>query len=88
MVLFQEKRLIANDGAVGGTDFGCTVEELKTLMEHRGHEAHQKIQNDYGGVFELCKRLKTSPNEGTMLLLTYRPIDVNKTKRLFTIVIY
>lgn len=76
----EEKRLIANDGAVGGTDFGCTVEELKTLMEHRGHEAHQKIQNDYGGVFELCKRLKTSPNEG---LSTTNQADLTRRQEVF-----
>ena len=44
--------------------FGCSLLELRTLMEHRGHEAFQKIQTDYGGVHELCKRLYTSPNEG------------------------
>lgn len=44
--------------------FGATLMELRTLMEHRGHEAYNKIQNDYGGVLELCKKLYTSPNEG------------------------
>ena len=44
--------------------FGATVDELRNLMQHRGHEAYQMLQTDYGGVRELCKRLKTSPNEG------------------------
>ena len=44
--------------------FGVTVPELRALMEHRGHDAYQKLQDDYGGVLELCKRLYTSPNEG------------------------
>ena len=45
-------------------NFRCTLAELRSLMEVRGHEAYQKIQNDYGGVLELCKKLYTSPNEG------------------------
>ena len=48
----------------GHPQFGCTLQELRELMEVRGHEAYNKIQNDYGGVLELCKRLYTSPNEG------------------------
>ena len=44
--------------------FGCSLKELRELMEHRSHEGYNKIQTDYGGVLELCKRLYTSPNEG------------------------
>ena len=44
--------------------YGCTVKELQELMKTRQSEGYQKIQNDYGGVLELCKRLYTSPNEG------------------------
>ena len=44
--------------------FGCTLKELRELMELRGAEAYQKIQQQYGGVLELCKRLYTSPTEG------------------------
>lgn len=77
----EEKRLIAADGAAQrSSEFGCTVEELKTLMEHRGHEAYQKIQNDYGGVFELCKRLRTSPNEG---LNSTNPADLTRRQEVF-----
>ncbi len=47
-------------------NFQCSLDELRALMEVRGHEAYQKIQNDYGGVHELCKRLYTSPNEGKL----------------------
>ena len=50
------------DGVPG--KFGCTLQELRSLMEHRGHEAYQRLQEDYGGVLDLCKRLYTSPNEG------------------------
>ena len=44
--------------------FRCKLKELRDLMEVRGHEAVLRIQQDYGGVVELCRRLYTSPNEG------------------------
>jgi len=53
----------AADG-VGGK-FGCTIPELQELMRHRGPDGWQKISSDYGGVMELCRRLRTSPTEGT-----------------------
>lgn len=44
--------------------FGCTLAELRSLMELRGAEALQKVQETYGDVGGLCRRLKTSPTEG------------------------
>jgi len=44
--------------------FGVTVKEMRELMELRGHESHEKIQESYGTTIELCKRLVTSPTEG------------------------
>lgn len=44
--------------------FGCTLAELRSLMELRGAEALQKVQEAYGDVGGLCRRLKTSPTEG------------------------
>ena len=49
--------------------FGCTLKELRELMELRGQEAYQKIQSQYGGTLDLCKRLYTSPTEGKPLLV-------------------
>jgi len=48
----------------GGIKFGCTVGELQELMRYRGPDGCHKITADYGGVLELCRRLKTSPTEG------------------------
>uniref|UniRef100_A0A1I8GKK0 Calcium-transporting ATPase n=1 Tax=Macrostomum lignano TaxID=282301 RepID=A0A1I8GKK0_9PLAT len=48
----------------GRNEYGCSLQELRTLMECRGHEAVSKIQSDYGGVDGLCKRLKASPQSG------------------------
>lgn len=44
--------------------FGCTLAELRSIMELRGAEALQKIQEAYGDVGGLCRRLKTSPTDG------------------------
>lgn len=48
----------------GRGDYGCSVEELRTLMEFRGIEACEKIEADYGGIDGLCRRLKTDPANG------------------------
>lgn len=50
------------DGVCG--QFSCGVKELKELMALRGHEAYNKIQQDYNGALEICRRLQTSPTEG------------------------
>ncbi|XP_061470224.1 plasma membrane calcium-transporting ATPase 3 isoform X17 [Rhineura floridana] len=47
--------------------FGCTLAELRSLMELRGAEALQKVQETYTDVNGLCRRLKTSPTEGDLL---------------------
>lgn len=47
-----------------GTEYGCSVDELKLLMELRGTEACEKIKADYGSVEGLCARLRTDPANG------------------------
>lgn len=49
-------------------EFGCTLQELRSLMELRGAEGLQKIQESYGGIHGLCSKLKSSPAEGKNLL--------------------
>ncbi|XP_054043620.1 LOW QUALITY PROTEIN: plasma membrane calcium-transporting ATPase 3-like, partial [Rissa tridactyla] len=49
-------------GAGGG--FGCSLGELRALMELRGAEALLKVQEAYGDVHGLCRRLRTSPTDG------------------------
>lgn len=44
--------------------YGITLKQLRELMEHRGREGIAKL-NDLGGVQELCKKLYTSPSEGS-----------------------
>uniref|UniRef100_A0A8C9ZAI0 Calcium-transporting ATPase n=1 Tax=Sander lucioperca TaxID=283035 RepID=A0A8C9ZAI0_SANLU len=59
--------------------FGCSVMELRSLMELRGTEAVVKLQEDYTGVEGLCKRLKTSPTEG----LAGAQIDLDKRREIY-----
>lgn len=54
-----------NDGSYEG-DFGCSVQDLRDLMELRSGEAVNRIRENYGGVTSICRRLKTSPVEGTV----------------------
>uniref|UniRef100_A0A2K6G1P3 Calcium-transporting ATPase n=1 Tax=Propithecus coquereli TaxID=379532 RepID=A0A2K6G1P3_PROCO len=59
--------------------FGCTLAELRSLMELRGAEALQKIQEAYGDVDGLCRRLKTSPTEG----LADSTNDLEKRRQIY-----
>uniref|UniRef100_A0A9J8DEG1 Calcium-transporting ATPase n=1 Tax=Cyprinus carpio carpio TaxID=630221 RepID=A0A9J8DEG1_CYPCA len=45
-------------------EFGCTLKELRSLMELRGTDGLQRIQECYGDVQGLCSRLKSSPIDG------------------------
>ncbi|XP_058855783.1 plasma membrane calcium-transporting ATPase 2-like isoform X2 [Acipenser ruthenus] len=60
-------------------EFGCTLEELRSLMELRGSEAVIKIREDYGDMDGLCRRLKTSPTEG----LPNNAADLDKRKEVY-----
>ncbi|XP_075552638.1 plasma membrane calcium-transporting ATPase 3 isoform X10 [Dermacentor variabilis] len=44
--------------------YGVTLQQLRELMETRGHEAIQRIQEEYGGIQDLCRKLYTSPTDG------------------------
>lgn len=52
------------DGSHAGGDFGATVTELRELMELRGADALQKIQDSYGDTEGLCQRLQSSTTDG------------------------
>ncbi|XP_077785091.1 plasma membrane calcium-transporting ATPase 4 isoform X2 [Podarcis muralis] len=60
-------------------DFGCSVMDLRNLMELRSGEAVNRINDTYGGVHNICKRLKTSPVEG----LSGNPADLEKRRQAF-----
>ncbi|XP_059384888.1 plasma membrane calcium-transporting ATPase 2 isoform X6 [Carassius carassius] len=74
---FYTKNQRNDSNHAGG--FGCSLSELRSLMELRGTEAVVKIQEDYGGVEGLCQRLKTSPTEG----LDGDATDLDKRKEVF-----
>lgn len=46
------------------SEYGCTLEELRSLMELRGPEAVDRIKADYGSIEGLCARLRTDPSTG------------------------
>lgn len=52
------------DGSHTGGDFGVTMEELRELMELRGADALNKIQESYGDTEGLCQRLLSSTTDG------------------------
>ncbi|XP_047377663.1 plasma membrane calcium-transporting ATPase 4 isoform X1 [Sciurus carolinensis] len=60
-------------------DFGCTLMELRKLMELRSTDGLNEINLHYGGVQNLCNRLKTSPVEG----LSGNPADLEKRRLVF-----
>lgn len=59
---------VKNHEANHDGDFGCSLKELRSLMELRGAEALHKLQESYGDVQGLCNRLKSSPIEGLYVL--------------------
>lgn len=54
----------ANDQDAMSRSYGITVHELQEMMQLRGLEAIEYIKTHYDSVNGLCKRLKTSPNNG------------------------
>uniref|UniRef100_A0A8B9JL22 Calcium-transporting ATPase n=1 Tax=Astyanax mexicanus TaxID=7994 RepID=A0A8B9JL22_ASTMX len=60
-------------------EFGCSLKELRGLMELRGTEGIRKIQETYADVNGLCSRLKTSPVDG----LSGQPADLEKRTIVF-----
>ncbi|XP_040178819.1 plasma membrane calcium-transporting ATPase 3 isoform X5 [Rana temporaria] len=74
---FYPKNQRREQNHAGG--FGCTLQELRSLMELRGAEAIQKIQDSYGDVHGLSRRLKTSPTEG----LSDNAADFEKRRQIY-----
>ncbi|KAF7707590.1 plasma membrane calcium-transporting ATPase 1-like [Silurus meridionalis] len=46
------------------SEFGCTLQDLRSLMDLRGTDGLQRIQECYGDVQGICSRLKSSPTDG------------------------
>lgn len=71
----QEKGDMANNSFRGSrngpcgesnheAEFGCTLQDLCSLMNLRGEHCLNKIRSSYGDVNGLCSRLRTLPIEG------------------------
>ncbi|XP_062855521.1 plasma membrane calcium-transporting ATPase 3a isoform X2 [Trichomycterus rosablanca] len=77
-VVFHTKRQRMDSRAHVG-DFAVSLEELTDLMELRGAEALQKIQESFGDTEGLCHRLKTSPTDGLWDI----PADLERRRQIF-----
>ncbi|XP_068930728.1 plasma membrane calcium-transporting ATPase 4 isoform X2 [Petaurus breviceps papuanus] len=60
-------------------DFGCSLLELRHLMELRTEDAVIYINEKLGGVMGLCEKLKTSPVKG----LSGDPADLERRREVF-----
>ncbi|XP_029994972.1 plasma membrane calcium-transporting ATPase 3b isoform X1 [Sphaeramia orbicularis] len=67
------------DGTHAGGDFVVTVKELRELMELRGTDALQKIQDSYGDTEGLCQRLQSSTTDG----LSGDPTDLERRGQIY-----
>lgn len=63
-------------------EFGISMAELRDLMELRSAEAVNKIQDTYGDVQGICRRLKTSPIEGRKAKLSNATLTVERFNSL------
>lgn len=63
--------------------YGLTLKQLREVMEVRGPEAVEQIRH-YGGVQEICKKLYTSPTEGSVsfFIRIYSSGDVGDDDRV------
>ncbi|XP_022533134.2 plasma membrane calcium-transporting ATPase 3b isoform X7 [Astyanax mexicanus] len=78
-VEFYPKRTGSRAEANHSGDFGVSLDELRSLMELRGAEALQKIQENYGDTEGLCQRLKSSTTDG----LSDNPADLERRAQAF-----
>lgn len=62
-----------------GKGFDISLAELRHLMEHRGHDALEKINADYGGLEGLCAKLQTDPQNG----LPNDKAELERRRRIF-----
>nr|XP_053646869.1 plasma membrane calcium-transporting ATPase 4-like [Cherax quadricarinatus] len=49
---------------VAGSKYGVSKEQLRRLMDARGHDGLQRLQEEFGSVEDVCHRLHSHPTEG------------------------
>ena len=59
--------------------FSVKLDELRSLMQCRGHEAYIKVLCEYGNVEKLCRDLNSSPIEGVV----GTPTDLDSRRNYF-----
>lgn len=53
---------------VTGGKFGVSTEQLRELMDARGADGLQRLQEEFGTVEDVCQRLHSHPIEGKYLM--------------------
>uniref|UniRef100_A0A0R3RZZ7 Calcium-transporting ATPase n=1 Tax=Elaeophora elaphi TaxID=1147741 RepID=A0A0R3RZZ7_9BILA len=61
------------------SEFGCTLSELRALMDLRGGEALAQVNKKFGGIEGLCAKLKTDPVNG----LPNEKSSLDERRRIF-----
>ncbi|VDK89569.1 unnamed protein product [Litomosoides sigmodontis] len=61
------------------SEFGCTLSELRALMDLRGGEALAHVNKKFGGIEGLCAKLKTDPING----LSNEKSSLEERRRIF-----
>ncbi|GMR34383.1 hypothetical protein PMAYCL1PPCAC_04578, partial [Pristionchus mayeri] len=72
----ERKELLGDET---GEVYGCTLKELRNLMDFREDKAVDRINSLYGGVEGICQRLKADPVNG----LPNNPEEIAKRARAF-----
>ncbi|VDO93825.1 unnamed protein product [Heligmosomoides polygyrus] len=60
-------------------EFGCTLVEMRSLMEARGAEAIVRLSTEHDGVEGLCKKLKVDPVRG----LSNNAVELDRRRAAF-----
>ncbi|CAG9540225.1 unnamed protein product [Cercopithifilaria johnstoni] len=61
------------------SEFGCTLSELRALMDLRNGEALAQVNKKFGGIEGLCAKLKTDPING----LSDKKSSLDERRRIF-----
>jgi len=66
-----------------GSRYGISLKQLRDLMEFRGKEGVDKINNLHGGVHEIAKKLQSSETTGMPQKLIQRSLIAERRSMLF-----
>nr|CDJ88738.1 ATPase and Haloacid dehalogenase hydrolase domain containing protein [Haemonchus contortus] len=68
-----------SEGADHAKEYGCTLAQMRSLMEARGAEAIVRLSTEHDGVEGLCQKLKVDPVRG----LPNNPAELDRRRAAF-----